>query len=94
MEMLKEKNIIKKTKIRSKIEEKTRQLLQEEKLTFAENIIKTDHEYKDKIFWLSENSKNITMDNIKNMTLGWALEFEKRLIKKIKDAKTGSNTRS
>lgn len=92
--MLKEKNIIKKTKIRAKIEEKTRQLLQEEKLTFAENIIKTDHEYKDKIFWLSENSKNITMDNIKNMTLGWALEFEKRLIKKIKDAKTGSNTRS
>lgn len=92
--MLKEKNIIKKTKIRAKIEEKTRQLLQEEKLTFAENIIKTDSEYKDKIFWLSENSKNITMDTIKNMTLGWALEFEKRLIKKIKDAKTGSNTRS
>lgn len=83
MEVLKEEDIVKKTKIRAKIEEKIRQLLQEEKLTFVENIIKTDSEYKDKIFWLSENGKNVTMDVIKNMTLGWALEFEKRLIKKL-----------
>jgi len=89
--MLKEKDIIKKVKIKTKIEKKIRQLLKEEKLTFNENIIKTDSEYKDKIFWLSENSKNITIDVIKKMTLGWALEFEKRLIKKIRDAKTGSN---
>lgn len=82
--MLKEKNIIKKTKIRANIEKIERQLLQEKNFTFAESITITDNEYKDKIFWLSENGKNITMDTIKNMTLGWALEFEKRLIKKLK----------
>jgi len=91
VEMLKEKDVIKKTKIKAKIERKERQLLQEKKLTFAENIIKIDQDYKDKIFWLIENSKNLTIESIKNMTLGWALEFEKRLIKKIKDAKIGSN---
>jgi len=89
--MLKEKDVIKKTKVRIKIEKTIRQLLQEEKLTFSENVVKTDREYKDKIFWLLENSKNITLDTIKKMTLGWALEFEKRLIKKIKDVKTGSD---
>ena len=83
MEVLKEEDIVKKTKIRAKIEEKVRQLLQEEKLTFVESVVKIDSEYKDKIFWLSENGKNITMNTIKNMTLGWALEFEKRLIKKL-----------
>jgi hypothetical protein len=83
VEMLKEEDTVKKTKLKAKIEEKTRQLLQEEKLTFIESVIKTDSEYKDKVFWLSENGKNITMDTIKNMTLGWALEFEKRLIKKL-----------
>jgi len=91
VEMLKEKDVIKKTKVRIKIEKTIRQLLQEEKLTFSENVVKTDREYKDKIFWLLENSKNITLDTIKKMTLGWALEFEKRLIKKIKDVKTGSD---
>jgi len=84
VEMLKEKNIIKKTKIRANIEKTERQLLQEKKFTFAENVTIIDNEYKDKIFWLSENGKNMTMDTIKNMTLGWALEFEKRLIKKLK----------
>jgi len=83
VEVLKEEDIVKKTKIRAKIEEKVRQLLQEEKLTFVESVVKIDSEYKDKIFWLSENGKNITMNTIKNMTLGWALEFEKRLIKKL-----------
>jgi len=84
VEMLKEKDIIKKIKFKAKIEEKTRQLLQEEKLTFVESIVKTDSEYKDKVFWLSENGKNITMDTIKNMTLGWSLEYEKRLIEKMR----------
>jgi len=83
VEMLKEKDIIKKTKIRAKIEVNERQLLQEKKITFAESVSITDRDYKDKIFWLLENGKNLTMESIQNMTLGWALEFEKRLIKKL-----------
>jgi len=84
VEMLKEKDIIKKTKIRAKIERNERQLLQEKKFTFAENVSIIDRDYKDKSFWLLENSKNLTIESIQNMTLEWALEFEKRLIKKLK----------
>lgn len=82
--MLKEEDIIKKTKVRAKIEKRERQLLQERKNTFAESVVMADRDYKDKVFWLVENSKNLTVESIKNMTLGWALEFEKRLIKKLK----------
>jgi len=56
-----------------------------EKLTYTEQVIKTDQEYKDKVFWLAENSNSETMLSIKNFTLGWSLEYEKRLIKKLND---------
>jgi len=82
--MLKEKDVVKKTNIRAKIEREERQLLQEKKITFAESVSITDRDYKDKAFWLLENSKNLTIESIQNMTFGWALEFEKRLIKKLK----------
>ena len=82
--MLKEKDVIKKTKVRAKIEKKERQLLQERKYTFAESVVMADRDYKDKTFWLLENSKNLTIESIRNMELGWALEFEKRLIEKLK----------
>jgi hypothetical protein len=47
--------------------------------------MKIDQDYKDKVFWLAENSNSETMLSIKNFTLGWALEYEKRLIKKLND---------
>ena len=83
---LREKDIIKKAEILAKIERTERTLLEKaERLTYKEQVIKTDQEYKDKVFWLAENSNSETIMSIKNFTLGWAVEFEKRLVKKIND---------
>ena len=88
IDALREKDGVKKAVILAKIERTERTLLtKDEKLTYKEQVIKTDQEYKDKVFWLAENSKSETMATIKSFTLGWAVEYERRLIKKINDGK-------
>ena len=86
IDVLREKDSGKRTIIYAKIERAERTLIQRHgKLTYTEQVMKTDQDYKDKVFWLAENSNSETMLSIKNFTLGWALEYEKRLIKKLND---------
>ena len=49
------------------------------KTTYIESILKTDQDYKDKVFWLVENSSGETAESIRKFTLGWATEYQKRL---------------
>ena len=52
-----------------------------------------DKEYWDTAFWIEENSKNTTIDEVKGFTIKESRDFVNRLIEKI-DAENRRNQRS
>ena len=51
-------------------------------MTFTQYVVDTDQKYRDRVFWITESSKNETHESVKNWTLMERIEIEKRLIKK------------
>jgi len=84
IKVLKEKDKIKRLKLKAKVETIERTLANmEQKMTFTQYVVDTDQKYRDRVFWITENSKNETQESVKSWTLMERVEIEKRLIQKI-----------
>lgn len=84
IDILKEKDWKKRLKLKAKvesIEQKIEKL--EQKMTFTQYVVDTDQKYRDRVFWITENSKNETHESVKGWTLMERIEIEKRLIQQI-----------
>lgn len=72
-----------------------RQILKmDEKKSFFEYVGFVDQNYKDTVFWLTENTKNETLETIQKWTLGWRIEMQQRILKRLQNESERSNRRS
>ncbi len=95
IDILREKDRRKRLKLKAKvesIEQKIEKL--EQKMTFTQSVVDTDQKYRDRVFWITENSKNETYESVKGWTLMERVEIEKRLIEQneIKNRNRSGNT--
>lgn len=88
IDVLKEKDRSKRFKLKAKVEGVERKIdKMEEASTFSQKVVDTDQKYRDRVFWITENSKNETHESVKGWTLMERIEIEKRLIKKNDEAR-------
>lgn len=85
IKVLETRDAAERIKYNAKIEKLEQRLLQQEKQSFFKYVIETDNNYKDVLFWLLENSKNETLESIQHWTLGWRVEMQYRIVKRIED---------
>lgn len=60
-------------------------LKQEDKKSFMDYVLETDKNYKDTVFWLMEHTKNENLQTISNWTLGWRVEIQQRILKRLSE---------
>ncbi len=84
IDLLREKDIHKRMEIKGKIEGREATIGElEEKKTFMQYVVDTDQKYRDRVFWITENSKNETHESVRKWTLIDRVEIEKRLINEL-----------
>ena len=85
MGVLETQEPLERIKKKAKAEKLESRIFRQEKQSFFQYVIETDKNYKDVIFWLLENSKNETLESIQKWTLGWRVEMQQRIAKRIQD---------
>lgn len=85
VDALKEKDRRKRLLLKAKIEERERTIRKQFVMkSFAEEVVEIDQKYKDRVFWMVENS-NLSYDEVKNLTLEERVSLEYRINRKIDD---------
>jgi len=84
VDALREKDIRKRIAIKAKIEDREKTVRTLRQQTFAEYVTERDKEYRDRVFWMVENS-NITYEEVKRLTLEERVNLEYRINRKIND---------
>ena len=95
IDVLREEDTRKRLKLKAKVESLEQKIERlEQKMTFTQYVVDTDQKYRDRVFWITENSKNETHESVKGWTLMERVEIEKRLIEQIetKNRNRVSNT--
>ena len=85
-----EKNEFKKAKLKVSAERKIKQLQgDEQRISYAMQVLKLYSDYEEMVFNLSEQSANETIESIKRMSLGQRMKFQELIIKKNRPKANG-----
>lgn len=81
---------MKKARIKSGLDAEVKKITSKERILYAKTALQMYDDYEQMVFNLSEQSKNETVESVKNMTVGQRMKFQQLIIKRNKLLKKGN----